>query len=56
MTTGPVTGQHSTPPQRVARPVGAGEDEAGRPVWALLGLLAAVSVALFIIVLGFSAA
>ncbi|MCC8926708.1 hypothetical protein [Rhodococcus sp. I2R] len=58
MTTGPVAGQHSTttPPQRVARPVGAGEDEAGRPVWALLGLLAAVSVALFIIVLGFSAA
>ena len=65
MTTGPVAGQHSTttPPQRVAllhallvAPVGAGEDEAGRPVWALLGLLAAVSVALFIIVLGFSAA
>ncbi|MGA9871681.1 MAG: hypothetical protein WBQ44_11140 [Rhodococcus sp. (in: high G+C Gram-positive bacteria)] len=30
--------------------------EAGRPVWALLGLLAAVSVAIFIMVLGFSAA
>lgn len=32
------------------------EVERGRPVWALLGLLAAVSVAVFIMTLGFGAA
>ncbi|WP_268959850.1 hypothetical protein [Rhodococcus sp. P1Y] len=30
--------------------------ERGRPMWALLGLLVAVSVAVFIMTLGFSAA
>lgn len=33
-----------------------GEQESGRPVWALLGLLAAVSVAILIMSVGFSAA
>ncbi|WP_281249977.1 hypothetical protein [Rhodococcoides yunnanense] len=33
-----------------------GERESGRPVWALLGLLAAVAIAVFIMSLGFSAA
>lgn len=37
--------------------VGRGdESERGRPVWALLGLLVAVSIAVFIMTLGFSAA
>ncbi|SNT38138.1 hypothetical protein [Rhodococcoides kyotonense] len=31
------------------------DQERGRPVWALLGLLAAVSVAVFIMALGFTA-
>jgi hypothetical protein len=31
-------------------------EEAGRPVWALLGLLAAVAIAIAIMSMGFSAA
>lgn len=52
MTSQPVSPRTVTPSMDARDP----EIEAGRPVWALLGLLAAVSVAVVIIALGFSAA
>lgn len=46
----------SEPVARGEARVGSDTPEAGRPLWALLVLLTAVSVAVFIMALGFSAA
>ncbi|MDJ0392091.1 hypothetical protein QMK17_01935 [Rhodococcus sp. G-MC3] len=40
----------------VAQDVDRSATESGRPVWALLGLLLAVSIAVLIMTIGFSAA